>query len=117
MNGPDSMRDPMMDLDEAARAMEGIWSGTRVTFSGVTTDSRAVRPGDLFVALRGERFDGHAFVGEARTRGAATACAKAWPAGNIASSRGREIAAPVPWSMALRERCLPVRIRISCSLL
>jgi UDP-N-acetylmuramoyl-tripeptide--D-alanyl-D-alanine ligase len=33
-------------------------------------DSRTVQPGDLFVAIRGERFDGHAFVGEAVQRGA-----------------------------------------------
>jgi UDP-N-acetylmuramoyl-tripeptide--D-alanyl-D-alanine ligase len=32
---------------------------------GVTTDSRSVLPGDIFFALRGENFDGHAFVGRA----------------------------------------------------
>jgi len=42
----------------------------------VTTDSRDVRPGDLFFALRGERFDGHRFVGEASAKGAlACVCA------------------------------------------
>jgi UDP-N-acetylmuramoyl-tripeptide--D-alanyl-D-alanine ligase len=44
-----------------------------VTFSGVTTDSRNVTPGDLFVALRGERFDGHAYVAEAMACGAVAA--------------------------------------------
>lgn len=34
-------------------------------------DSRTVQAGDVFVAIRGERFDGHAFVGEAVQRGAA----------------------------------------------
>jgi UDP-N-acetylmuramoyl-tripeptide--D-alanyl-D-alanine ligase len=38
---------------------------------GVVTDSRRVSPGDLFVALRGPRADGHAFVADAFTRGAA----------------------------------------------
>lgn len=33
----------------------------------VCTDSRQVRPGDLFIALRGERFDGHDFVGQTAT--------------------------------------------------
>lgn len=39
--------------------------------TGVTHDSRKVRGGDLFVALVGDRFDGRAFVAEARARGAA----------------------------------------------
>ena len=40
-------------------------------FAGVVVDSRVVRPGELFVAVRGERLDGHRFTGEARRRGAA----------------------------------------------
>jgi UDP-N-acetylmuramoyl-tripeptide--D-alanyl-D-alanine ligase len=40
---------------------------------GVSIDSRTLRPGDLFVALAGPNFDGHAFVGDAFTRGAAAA--------------------------------------------
>ncbi len=39
--------------------------------TGVTHDSRKVRDGDLFVALIGDRFDGRAFVAEAKERGAA----------------------------------------------
>jgi UDP-N-acetylmuramoyl-tripeptide--D-alanyl-D-alanine ligase len=41
-----------------------------LTFDRISTDTRAVIPGDLFVALRGETFDGHDFVAEARARGA-----------------------------------------------
>ncbi len=41
------------------------------SFRGVTTDSRQVGEGDLFVALVGERFDGHDYVAEAVARGAA----------------------------------------------
>ena len=51
-----------MDLSGAARAVSGHAVGENVTFVGVSTDSRGVRPGELFVALRGERFDGHDFV-------------------------------------------------------
>ena len=39
----------------------------------IVTDSRALQPGDLFIALRGPRFDGHAFVAEVLERGAAGA--------------------------------------------
>lgn len=38
--------------------------------AAICSDSRALKPGDLFFALRGERFDGHAFVEEAARRGA-----------------------------------------------
>ena len=39
--------------------------------SGITYDSRATRTGDLFAALRGADFDGHAFIRDAQARGAA----------------------------------------------
>jgi len=42
-----------------------------VQVQGVSTDTRTLKPGDLFVALRGPRFDGHAFLGEAERAGAA----------------------------------------------
>jgi UDP-N-acetylmuramoyl-tripeptide--D-alanyl-D-alanine ligase len=45
-------------------------SDAGLTVSKVSTDSRTVRPGDLFVALRGENFDGHEFVERASERGA-----------------------------------------------
>ncbi len=74
MNGSDPVnRQTMMDLDEAARAMGGRRHGAPVQFSGVTTDSRKVSAGDLFVALKGERFDGNEYVAEALGRGAVAA--------------------------------------------
>ena len=60
-----------MDLLSAARAMSGNVEGGNVAFLGVSTDSRSVAAGELFVALRGERFDGHEFVAAAYERGAA----------------------------------------------
>ena len=62
----------MMDLGATARAVEGEAHG-HARYSGVTTDSRAIGAGELFVALRGERFDGHEYVEEAFRRGAAAA--------------------------------------------
>ncbi|MGO1462043.1 MAG: UDP-N-acetylmuramoyl-tripeptide--D-alanyl-D-alanine ligase [Marinobacter sp.] len=42
-------------------------------YASVSTDTRALRPGDLFVALRGENFDGHKFLQAARELGACAA--------------------------------------------
>ena len=39
--------------------------------TGITTDSRSLCPGELFVALRGENFDGHDFIDQAIAKGAA----------------------------------------------
>lgn len=44
-----------------------------LVFSGISTDTRAIVPGALFVALQGERFDAHEFLGTAREAGAAAA--------------------------------------------
>ncbi|MBV9387698.1 MAG: UDP-N-acetylmuramoyl-tripeptide--D-alanyl-D-alanine ligase [Chroococcidiopsidaceae cyanobacterium CP_BM_ER_R8_30] len=41
--------------------------------TGITTDTRSLKPGEVFVALRGEKFDGHEFVQEAMARGAIAA--------------------------------------------
>jgi len=43
---------------------------TDTIFTGVSTDSRSILPGQLFVALRGEKFDGHNFIKNAIDRGA-----------------------------------------------
>ena len=50
----------------------GVPAGT-VAFRRVHSDSRSVAPGDLFVALRGERFDANDFLGDAKARGAVAA--------------------------------------------
>lgn len=42
-------------------------------FHGVSTDTRTLKPGNLFVAIRGEQFDGHDFVKSAFEKGAAAA--------------------------------------------
>ncbi len=62
-----------LSLHEVARAVgkDGASLPGAATIHALATDSRLVLPGDLFVALRGDRMDGHAFLGEARARGAA----------------------------------------------
>ena len=48
-------------------------------FTGISTDSRSVRPGDLYIALRGDRFDGHAFIDAAIDAGAAAVLTEVFP--------------------------------------
>lgn len=61
----------MFTLSEIAAAVGGRVIGPACSIRAVVTDSRAITQGCLFVALRGERFDGHQFVGEAARQGAA----------------------------------------------
>jgi len=63
----------MMDTKTAAKAVDGQLIGDNVGFRRVVTDSRTLEAGDLFVALQGERFDGHEFVAAALAQGATAA--------------------------------------------
>ena len=57
-------------LSAIQRAVGGDLCGPDRAIAGVSTDTRTVAPGQLFVALRGERFDGHDFLEQAVTAGA-----------------------------------------------
>jgi len=48
-------------------------SSASTSFSSVSTDTRTLQPGALFIALHGERFNGHEYLSRARERGAAGA--------------------------------------------
>ena len=63
----------MMDAATVARVTGGRLEGPNVELARVTTDTRTLVAGDLYVALKGERFDGNDFVAEALSRGAAAA--------------------------------------------
>lgn len=64
--------------DAAALIGEGValCGDPQTVISRVHTDTRTLQAGDLYVALRGERFDGHAFLGQARQSGAVAALAE-----------------------------------------
>ena len=67
-------RVPMTAGDILTPMQGALLRGSRDrTFCGISTDSRTVGEGQLFWALKGENFDGHAFVKEAIQRGAAGA--------------------------------------------
>ena len=62
-----------MDLREAARGAGGELRGANARFAAVSSDTRTIKDGALFVALRGERFDGHEYIAAAHARGAVAA--------------------------------------------
>jgi UDP-N-acetylmuramoyl-tripeptide--D-alanyl-D-alanine ligase len=63
----------MLDLASAAQALGARRVGGNAEFMRVNTDSRDIRSGDLFVGIRGERFDGQAFAAQALGAGAVAA--------------------------------------------
>jgi UDP-N-acetylmuramoyl-tripeptide--D-alanyl-D-alanine ligase len=60
-------------LSEVVNALNGCLVGADATFSAVSTDSRAIKPGQLFIALTGPRFDGHSYLQEVTQKGAVAA--------------------------------------------
>jgi len=73
----------MMRLSAAAASLGVPHQGQDAELFSVGTDSRAVTPGMLFVALKGERFDGHDYVREVLAAGAAGAMVeRGWAAAN-----------------------------------
>ncbi|MBI3432504.1 MAG: UDP-N-acetylmuramoyl-tripeptide--D-alanyl-D-alanine ligase [Hydrogenophilales bacterium] len=61
----------MMRLSEAAAMLGAPFLGPDADVVRVSTDSRSIQPGDLFIALRGAKFDGGAFAAQALQQGAA----------------------------------------------
>ena len=74
-----------MQLSEAAQVLDGRCVAGDVFFRGVSTDTRQLQAGNLFVALQGPNFDGHDYLDAAREQGAAAA----------AVSQPRETALPL----------------------
>ena len=74
-----------MKLRERLRGIEVLSATADLDseVSGVSHDSRTVRPGDLFVAMRGFAADGHAFIGKAAESGAAAVVCETPPEGDL----------------------------------
>ncbi|MDX1374968.1 MAG: UDP-N-acetylmuramoyl-tripeptide--D-alanyl-D-alanine ligase [Burkholderiales bacterium] len=85
----------MMSLGETAGVLGAALRGADAPFEAVSTDSRTLPRGALFVALRGEHFDGHRFLDAARAAGAA---------GAIVDAR-YDGAAPLPLVVVEDTRC------------
>jgi UDP-N-acetylmuramoyl-tripeptide--D-alanyl-D-alanine ligase len=78
------MQSELWTLDALAKAADGVVHGTpSQTFAGVSIDSRTIAPTDIFVAIKGDKMDGHDFVAGAVEKGAGIALVSrvdaAWP--------------------------------------
>jgi len=79
----------MMLLSKAAKVLDGKLVGNDVEFRSISTDSRAIEAGDLFIALQGEKFDGSQFVALAAQKGAVAAMV------NVANYHGEMMQCPL----------------------
>ena len=59
-----------MMMSQIAEALGATLHGHDVMMNGVSKDTRDIKKGDLYIALKGERFDGHQFVADASSAGA-----------------------------------------------
>lgn len=67
-----------MNISQVASALSAEFRGQDATFLRISTDTRALREGDLFVALVGENFDAHDFLVQAKSAGACAALVSRW---------------------------------------
>ncbi len=79
-----------LDAERLAYWTDGTWMhGTPAVLRGIAHDTRALRPGELYLALIGDRYDGHDFIEEAIRRGAVGAVV----------ARGRVSRLPREWPL------------------
>jgi UDP-N-acetylmuramoyl-tripeptide--D-alanyl-D-alanine ligase len=64
-------------LSELLVPLQGTLPGVDASFDAVAIDSRSIQPGQLFVALQGDNFDGHHFLADVSERGASAAVVSA----------------------------------------
>jgi UDP-N-acetylmuramoyl-tripeptide--D-alanyl-D-alanine ligase len=69
-------------LSELAGPLSGRLIAADCSFDGVSIDSRAIKPGQLFIALTGPRFDGHDYLNEVAAKGAVGALVEREVAGS-----------------------------------
>lgn len=59
-----------MTLDEIAHHVKGVLTGENQKISSVSIDTRTLLKGDLYIAIKGQNYDGHAFIEKAKAAGA-----------------------------------------------
>ena len=82
----------MWELDDIVKAVKGtVMRAEARSFSGISTDSRTMHDGDLFVPLKGPSFDGHLFISEALKK----------PGAGALCERGRQETCTAPGTIIL----------------
>ena len=105
---------PVFKAQDIARWCEGAWKGPEpANIQGVSIDTRTLQPGNLYIAIRGENHDGHAFVTEAVRRGAAAVLVSApveagRPALRVADTRKALIDLAKGYRSAMKTRIVSV---------
>jgi len=107
---------PVFDSAAFASWVSGEGQALPATFCGVVQDTRKLTPGCLYVALRGDRFDGHDFVGQALRGGAAAALvergwqppegAAGWPLIRVENTQRALSDAARAWRLRSRARVI-----------
>jgi len=80
-----------LSIHQVATWTGGQYEGPELPVRGVSIDSRRTGPGELFVALRGSRVDGHDYLGEAFASGAAAALVDRPAAATAHAAMGRPV--------------------------
>lgn len=66
-----------MYLDQVAKVLQGTLRGKNLLWTELQSDTRKIMPGQVYIALKGEQFDGHDFLQEAEQKGAGALIAEA----------------------------------------
>jgi UDP-N-acetylmuramoyl-tripeptide--D-alanyl-D-alanine ligase len=104
--------EPLWTLDEVLAATKGrVMGHPRATAHGISIDSRTIEDGDIFIAIKGDTHDGHAFVSMALAKGAAFAIVAADHISAL-SHDGRYVVVDDPFE-AMRQLGRAARARVN----
>lgn len=74
-----------MQVSKAAEILQATYYGLNASFLGCSTDTRTIKKKELFIALRGENFDGHHYIHKAKASGASAILSEEKNDGSIPS--------------------------------
>jgi UDP-N-acetylmuramoyl-tripeptide--D-alanyl-D-alanine ligase len=105
----------MLSVRNILEATSGsLVSGGECIFTGVSIDSRAIKEGELFVPVKGEKFDGHDFVNGALKTGSGALVSREWLDDNRPLPGGKPVIAVSDTLLALHDLARYIRMRLGC---